>query len=72
MDITQEINEIVSKAIPLPRSCQMKIQRAEWEREQLKIRILQLLDKYRNFTKICENEVVQLGTEKDRENAVTC
>ncbi len=65
MGIDEEISEIAAKAIPLPRSCAMKIQRAEWEREQLKSRIIALLNKYSNFTKTIKDEDRNVGTEKD-------
>jgi hypothetical protein len=60
-----EIDEIVAKAIPIPRSCATKIQRAQWDREQLKERIIALLEKYSNFTKTIKDEDRNVGTEKD-------
>jgi hypothetical protein len=62
MGIDQEIDEIVAKAIPIPRSCKMKIQRAEWDREQLKKRIIELLQKNSNFTKTQYDEDRTVGT----------
>ena len=62
MDISQELDEIASKAIPIPRSCEMKKQRAMWEREQLKKRITELLEKYSNFTKTVNDENRTVGT----------
>lgn len=52
-----DIDQIVNEAIPLPRSCKLNIQRAEWKREKLKAAILQLLKENTNFTQTYSNGI---------------
>lgn len=53
-----DIDKIVADAVPIPRSCQLNIQRAYWRREKLKKAIVQLLQENTNFTQTVKNELV--------------
>ena len=53
-----DIDKIVAEAIPIPRSCQLNIQRAYWRREKLTAAILELLKENTNFTQTVKNELV--------------
>jgi len=67
MDISKDISVLVDEFIHVPRSCAFKQMQARHDREQLKMRILQMFDNYRNFIQNSENENRKLGTEKDTE-----
>lgn len=64
-----DIDKIVAEAIPIPKSCQLNIQRAYWRREKLKAAILELLKENTNFTQTCKNEFVGKDSEADTESS---